>query len=83
MEIILSDEMKSLVDMTKGSKYASACYPQLVEYLIRQKYNQSQVEALTCNYLDDNEKYANDFKALQNYRKECKVYAKELLEITD
>ena len=45
-------------------------------------YSQSDVEAIVNNYLDDsdNEEYQVEFKALQDYRKECKAKAKEILK---
>lgn len=57
-------------------------YGELVERLIRQRYSQSSVEAIVNNYLDDtdNEEYQVEFKALQDYRKECKAKAKEILK---
>ena len=57
-------------------------YGELVERLIRKRYSQSSVEAIVNNYLDDsdNEEYQVEFKALQDYRKECKAKAKEILK---
>jgi hypothetical protein len=56
-------------------------YGELVERLVRQRYSQSQVEAIINNYLDDseNEQYKNEFLELQEYRKECKAEAKKIL----
>ncbi len=56
-------------------------YDELVERFVRQRYSQSDVEAIINNYLGDNgnEQYQSEFKALQEYRKECKAKAKEIL----
>jgi hypothetical protein len=56
-------------------------YGELVERLVRQRFSQSQVEAIINNYLDDseNEQYKNEFLELQSYRKECKTEAKRIL----
>jgi hypothetical protein len=56
-------------------------YGELVERLVRQRFSQSQVEAIINNYLDDseNEQYKNEFLELQSYRKECKAEAKRIL----
>jgi hypothetical protein len=53
-------------------------YRQVVNYLIRKKYSQSDVEAIINNYMDDpsNEKYAAEFKELQAHRAACKVMAR-------
>jgi predicted CopG family antitoxin len=53
-------------------------YKELCEKYIREKYSQSDVEAIINNYLEnsENEKYKNEFDELQNYRKECKAKAK-------
>ena len=53
-------------------------YGQLVNQLIREKYSQSQVEAILNNYLNEpeNEKYKQEFIALQSFRTECKEVAK-------
>ena len=46
---------------------------------MRKRYSQDQVEAIINNYLDDpsNEKYCAEFRAMQDYRKQCKERAKE------
>lgn len=56
-------------------------YGELVARLVRQRYSQSDVEAIINNYLGDNgnEQYQSEFKALQEYRKKCKAKAKEML----
>ena len=53
-------------------------YGQRVSDLIRARYSHSDVEAILNNYLDDpgDEKYAEEFKALQAFRAECKALAK-------
>ena len=53
-------------------------YGQKVSDLIRARYSHSDVEAILNNYLDDptNTKYAEEFKALQAFRAECKALAK-------
>ncbi len=59
---------------TKDEKYA-----RLVDKYVREKYSQSNVEALTSNYLSNPELYKQDFDAFQVYRAECKERAKKEL----
>ena len=82
-EFVLNDKMKKLIKLAKLNNSSAVVYPQLVDNLVRQNYSQRDVEAIINNYLDDNTKasHIEDFTNLQNYRKACKNYAKELLEI--
>lgn len=81
--MIIDEKMQQLIDMAIAFNKQNELYPQLVEYLIRQRYTQSQVEAIMSNYLDDmtNEKHINEFRTLQDYRTACKNYAKQLLKL--
>ena len=56
-------------------------YGRLVTMLFRSRYSQDAVEAINNNYLDDptNQKYADEFRSMQHYRKTCKKQAKETL----
>ncbi len=58
-------------------------YGKLVARKFRRRYGQNQVEAIINNYLADptNSDYVAEFKAMQEYRKQCKVEAKAELEI--
>ena len=82
-EFVLNDKMKKLIKLAKLNNSSAVVYPQLVDNLVRQNYSQRDVEAIINNYLDDNTKasHIEDFTKLQNYRKACKQYAKELLGI--
>ena len=67
-------------------------YGAIVSALIRQKYSESEVEAIVSNSLmlmqnpssisekESNEKI-NEFNEFQEYREKCKARAKELLTI--
>ena len=82
-EFIIDERMQDLIDTSITQKEKEQTYPVLVNYLIRQKYHEQDVEAIVNNYLDSpgEEKYNQEFKNLQTYRKECKLKAKELLEM--
>lgn len=82
-EFIIAERMQDLIDTSTTQKEKEQTYPVLVNYLIRQKYQEQDVEAILNNYLDNpgEEKYNQDFKNLQTYRKECKIKAKELLDM--
>lgn len=81
MEIRYDDELKTIVKFVKGTERANLVYGRVVNNLLRQQYKADMVESIINNYLDDmtNEKHASEFKELQEYRKACKSYAKELL----
>ena len=67
-------------------------YGAIVSALIRHKYSENEIEAIVSNSLmlmqnpssvseeESNEKL-NEFNEFQEYRKKCKVRAKELLSI--
>jgi len=80
---IRDTELKDIVEFVKGTARAEQVYGRVVNDLLRQQYTASEVEAIVNNYLDDstNEKHLKEFQDLQSYRKECKVKAKELLNI--
>jgi hypothetical protein len=54
-------------------------YGTLVAREFRKIYSNDKCEAIINNYLDDptNEKYVAEFKAMQDYRKYCKNFAKK------
>lgn len=58
-------------------------YSDLVSSLIRKKYSQSDVEAIVANFLDENSDDDDiaEFNAFQEYRKECKAKAKQILNM--
>ena len=60
-------------------------YGRLVTLLIREGYTQDDVEGVNNNYLDDptNQKYADEFRLMQHYRKTCKSRAREMLGMED
>jgi hypothetical protein len=62
-----------------------ALYGRCVTVEVRKVYSQDKIEAIINNYLDDplNEKYAKEFKALQEYRKQCKAKVKVELGIEE
>lgn len=73
--------MPKIYSQTEINNKKDKEYELLVERLIRQKYSQSQVEAILNNYIDgtENEEYKTEFVELQNYRKQCKAKAKEII----
>lgn len=82
MEIRNDDELKKIVEMTKGTELAPRSYGRVVNNLLRQEYQADKVESIINNYLDEpNEKHTKEFQDLQAYRKECKAKAKEILGI--
>lgn len=55
-------------------------YDELVNKLIIIKYPNDKMQAVINNYLLDNsEKHINEFNEMQNYRNECKLFAKEII----
>ena len=58
-------------------------YGKYVSSLFRLKYNQDKVEAVVNNYIEDpdNEEYSVEMRAMQDYRRECKLKAKTLFKI--
>ena len=54
-------------------------YEELVASKIRQRYSQNDVEAILANYLNDQEKYREEFAEFQSYRESCKAEAKSEL----
>ena len=79
---IRDTELKKIVDFVKGTERAESQYGRVVNYLLRQQYKADRVESIINNYLDEpNEKHTKEFTDFQNYRKACKIYAKELLGI--
>lgn len=82
-EFIITEEIQDLIDTALTQEDKEKTYPELVSKFVRQRYYERDVEAILNNYLDDpsSEKYNNDFRKLQEYRKACKLYAKQLLEM--
>ena len=82
-EFIIDERMQDLIDTSVTQKEKEQTYPILVNYLVRQKYQEQDVEAIINNYLDDmnNVKHLNEFRELQAYRNRCKIKAKELLNL--
>ena len=79
---IRDEELKDIVEFVKGTPRANQVYGSVVNDLLRQEYKADKVESIINNYLDDpNEKHTKEFQDLQAYRKECKMVAKEVLEI--
>lgn len=58
------------------------CYAKVLAALIRIRYSQDAVEAITCNYLLDpkNEQWKREFDEFQSYRRECKTEAAEIVK---
>ena len=56
---------------------------QLINQKIRERYSQDEVEAIINNYLDEpsNSLYLQEFKDLQEFRKQVKSDVKDELDI--
>jgi len=82
-EFIIDEELQDLIDTSITPEDKQKVYGIVISKLIRQQYSKDMVEAIINNYLDDstNEKHLKEFQDLQSYRKECKIKAKELLNI--
>ena len=54
-------------------------YRGLVDAIIHTKYDESEISAITFNYMDDpnNDKYRKKFKEFQDWRKLAKEYSKK------
>lgn len=82
-EFVITDKMQDLIDTAISQADKEQTYPIIITDFVRQHYSQSQVEAIMNNYLDDmtDTKHYTEFKALQDCRKQCKAYAKQLLNL--
>lgn len=58
-------------------------YGSIVSKKFREKYSNDKCEAIVNNYLDDpmNEKYSTEFRQMQEYRKFCKKFAREEMDM--
>lgn len=55
-------------------------YDSIVSMLITLRYTHDSMQAIINNYLlDKEEKHINEFNEMQEYRKECKEFAKVIL----
>lgn len=55
-------------------------YDSIVSMLITLRYTHDSMQAIINNYLlDKEEKHINEFNEMQEYRKECKEFAKIIL----
>ncbi len=57
-------------------------YGKIVSHEFRKEYSSDKCEAVINNYLDDpyNSKYVEEFRRMQDYRKHCKSFAKNIME---
>lgn len=71
-------------DFVHVIKLEKVDYETLVSNLITIKYNSDKMQAIINNYLLDNddELILQEFNEMQNYRKQCKIIAKQILEST-
>lgn len=56
--------------------YSKEEYDKKVAELIHQRYSADEETALINNFLDGDEKYIAEYREYQEYRKQCKEYAK-------
>lgn len=68
-------------DFVHVLKLEKVDYETLVSNLINIKYNPDKMQAIINNYLLDtnDESVLQEFNDMQNYRKQCKIIAKEIL----
>lgn len=57
-------------------------YGKLIDILINKKYSIDKMQAIINNYLLDSsdDLILKEFNEMQNYRKQCKIIAKEILQ---
>lgn len=81
-EIVGSEEYQwqaDEVEVAHKDPLTSDDYPMLVSAIVRGKYSQDDVEALTQNYIVNPTKYGDDWEALQLWRNKAKAVAKEVV----
>ena len=85
--MIDASRFKRLVDKNEETNPGSKeyFYGKLVTILFRERYSQDDVESINNNYLADptKQKYADEFRRMQHYRKTCKARAREMLGMED
>lgn len=85
--MIDASRFKRLVDKNEETNPGSKehFYGRLVALLVRERYTQDDVEGINSNYLEDptNQKYVDEFRLKQHYRKICKSRAREMLGMED
>lgn len=79
----IDEKLQDLIDTSITAKDKQKTYGIVVNKFIRQYYSEDRVEAILNNYLDtpSDEKHMQEFRILQECRKQAKAYAKELLKI--
>lgn len=80
-EIVVTEELQDLIDTSITEQDKINVYPELVSEFVRQNYLQNEVEAILNNYIAEPQEHTIEFQELQEYRKKCKAYAKELLKL--
>ncbi len=74
---MIDDKMQTLIDMAIAFNKQNELYPQLVEYLIRQRYTISQELAIHRQRTSKK----TEFNNYNTYCEDCKAKAKELLNL--
>lgn len=79
----IDEKLQDLIDTSITAEDKQTTYGIVVNKFIRQYYSEDRVEAILNNYLDtpSDEKHMQEFRILQECRKQAKIYAKELLKI--
>lgn len=79
----IDEKLQDLIDTSITIEDKNNTYGIAVKHFIRQYYSADRVEAIMNNYLDtpSDEKHMQEFRILQECRKQAKLYAKELLKI--
>lgn len=80
-EFKITEEIQDLIDTSITEQDKLNVYPELVSEFVRQNYSQNKVEAIINNYIAEPQEHTIEFQELQEYRKACKAYAKELLKL--
>ena len=73
-------KLQAEAEAAEREYWQSISYDDAVNAEIRKRYPQQDVEAILNNYLafPENPEYVEEFRQLQQYRVECKSYAKEM-----
>jgi len=79
----IDEKLQDLIDTSITAEDKQTTYGIAVNKFIRQYYSEDRVEAILNNYLDTpaDEKHMQEFRFLQECRKQAKAKAKELLKI--
>ena len=75
-------QRKAEAEQREREEWQAISYDDAVHDLVRNRYSQQAVEAILNNYIafPDNPECIREFQELQQYRAECKVLAKQMID---